>query len=179
MGAGLAFVVVSQGALKSESGTISIGWGAVAILVGLFSEQAVGKLSEIATTLFGKTVVPAADDGRANKMTSPKNPGGSGNSPAAGGSKPPPSEGAPNIIKLEPSPITHGSSALTLLITGDNFSQGCRVKIGNDVRPAEFEPPNKLKVVLKQEDIANQGDLKIAVLLPNGNSSKEIVLKIL
>jgi hypothetical protein len=172
MGAGLAFVVVSQGALKSESGTISIGWGALAILVGLFSEQAVGKLSEIATTLFGKTVVPATDDGRANKMTPPKNPGSSGNSPAAGGSKPPPS---PNIIRLEPRSIPHGSSASTLLIIGDNFSQGCRVKIGNDERQAEFEPPNKLKVVLRQEDIAHQGELKIEVLLPNGNSSEDVL----
>ncbi len=56
---GFVFYLVFRGGLfpgKFESGTLSpIGFAAVAALVGMFSEQAIRKLKDVAETLFTKT----------------------------------------------------------------------------------------------------------------------------
>ena len=146
IGAALAFFVVSQGALKGDSGTISIGWGALAALVGLFSEQALGKLGEIATTLFGRSVKPASDDGRGNKLE--------------GNTRPtiPPEEG-PVLLKAD----LGNDTPRTLTVTGIHFTPDCKIKIGDQERvETTFESPNTLKLVLSKADLA-QKSLKVSV----------------
>lgn len=149
IGAALAYVVVAQGALKVDSGSLSIGWGALAALVGLFSDKAMLKLAEIANTLFGTSVKPAGNDGRGDKLNGSARP------------TTPPS-GAP-VLR------TALLSNELLTLAGDYFTADCKVKIGDVEREAKIISAHKLQVVLTAEDLA-QTTLKVAVV----NKAKQI-----
>jgi hypothetical protein len=162
MGATLAYVIVSQGALKVDGGSLSVGWGALAAMVGLFSEQALGKLGEIATTLFGRSVKPASDDGRGNKLE--------------GNTRPttPPEEG-PVLSKVELSK----DAPRTLTVTGTHFTADCKIKIGDQERAeTTFESPSTLKLVLSPADLA-QKSLKVTVVNKAKQTATTIVVPIL
>ncbi len=122
--------------------------GALAGLVGLFSEPATLKLKEIFDTVFTVKRDPRGDHAQ---------PGGE----------------APRIAKVEPASVKKGTEppAEPLVITGENFSPGCVVTVNDVSRAFRYVTPTELKVSLTASDIASPGALGIKVINPTGQAS--------
>jgi hypothetical protein len=84
----------------------------------------------------------------------------------------------PTITGLQPRDVLVGSGGFSLLITGKNFVPTSVVTVNNANRQAVFQNSTALTVAIAATDIAQAGQLMIAVLNPppNGGTSDPVPL---
>jgi hypothetical protein len=145
--------------LKMESTGGLLGTAALAVMVGLFSDQASLKLRDVANTLFG-----SRNDKRSDKLDG----GGQG------------ADSSPNILSVSPSTLTHGTNPTpALIISGSNFAKDCVIRLNGVDRPPSSTAPTELKLNLKAEDIAKAGTpLVLVVVNPNKQTSNEVKIDV-
>jgi len=126
VGAALAvifFFVVGSGMINGTSASELMKIGMVSALVGLFSDKAVKKLSDVLDVLL------ATKDDRKDKMTDTKTQSTTG--PVA--AEPP----VPKIVSVDPKSIPP-NAAVSIEIKGANFKTGFKVKVnGQDATPLQ------------------------------------------
>jgi hypothetical protein len=156
-GAALALViylVVGAGLLKVESTGGLFGAAALAVMVGLFADQASQKLGDVAKALFGS---PSETD-RRNKL-------GSGAAPQTP---------APQIASVSPPEIKSGQSpAPALTISGAHFATECAIRLNGMDRRCASTSPTELKLNLKTDDVAKPGTLLLVVVNADKQTSNE------
>jgi len=159
---GLTFYLVLRGGLLSTNastdsgaGTISVyGVAGIAVLVGMFSHEAVAKLKELAETLFSKPSQGTA--GAAGAQPQPK----------------------PSVIGCDPSEIKLGTHPAQITVQGSNFVERSEVHIDGTSRQTTFKSASELEALLSEEDTKNADrSLKITVFTkpPGGGESQEDV----
>jgi hypothetical protein len=154
----VVYLVVAVGLLKVETSGGLLGAGALAVMVGLFSEQASLKLRDVADALFSSRADKRKDklDGIGQQL-----------------------DAAPHILSVTPNSISVGANpAPVLTITGANFVPGCLIRLNGADRPPAATSPAELKLNLKAEDVAKPGTLSLFVVSPNKQSSNEAKLTI-
>ncbi|HKO55074.1 MAG TPA: IPT/TIG domain-containing protein [Thermoanaerobaculia bacterium] len=85
---------------------------------------------------------------------------------------------APILQSINPQTVTAGSPNFTLAITGQNFTAGATVKIGNATRSATFVDAQRLNFTVLTNDILTAGSVPITVITPgvNGGTSNSLQL---
>ena len=132
-------------------------YGIIAIsgLIGLFSKQALYKLSDLFDVLFKSD----KDEKLGNKLT--QNP-------------------KPDIEKIDPDKVKAGDQNVELIVTGNDFIEESVVRIKNqDLKSTSFSPA-ELKIKLLDKDLKNEGKLDVVVVNPppGGGVSNAKTLKI-
>jgi hypothetical protein len=77
----------------------------------------------------------------------------------------------PSVTSLSPTSVQAGSSAFTLLINGSNFLAQSTVTVNGFNRAPIFVNSTQLTVSLSSTDVANAGQVQIAVVNPEGPST--------
>jgi len=158
---GLTFYLVLRGGLLSTSAsadssasTISVyGVAGIAVLVGMFSHEAVAKLKELAETLFSK---PSQGSAGVSAQPHPK----------------------PSVIRCDPSEIRQGTFPAQIAVQGTNFVRQSEVHIEGSVRPTVFKSDGWLEASLTADDTKNTDRfLKVSVVTgpPGGGESEDDV----
>jgi len=143
---------------KVGGATMSPMWLALVCgLVGLFSDKATRKLSEIFDAILG-----TKEDTRGDKLTGQA----SKTQDATVAVKGP----APAISDLNPRSAKVGETPL-VTITGANFREGATVRIKSVSRKPKDVSPTSLQVELTKEDTAATGELGIVVINADGTES--------
>jgi hypothetical protein len=144
------YVVVRAGFFSqaSPSGSENLfGFVAVAALVGLFSQQAVAKLKEIAETI----------------LTKPE----TGKDPAAG------AEPAVTAVRVEARAA--GAAADALVVTGTGFTARSSVEVNGESKSCQLRGANELVVALTEQELVRvraRELFAIVVKNPDGKSSR-------
>jgi hypothetical protein len=157
------FYLVLIGGLFStsgiQSGTNPAGFMAVGTLVGLFSQQAVLKLKDIAETMFTK---PPAGANAVSPQVPPK--------PSA----------PPRIDEIAPSTVAPGKQTLTL--TGSNFDASTKVNVVDAAGTATALAPSDVQLVsstsLKFQATLAAGHTTISVTSGSGVHSNTLIVKV-
>jgi hypothetical protein len=159
------FVVGSGmlGTLGDGSSTNVMAIGLISALVGLFSDKAVKKLSDLIDTLF------ATKDDRTDKV---KKDGGSDSKP----SSPPSPTPGPTITNTVPASISiaaAGNNDLPVVVTGTNLSN---VKVSiNGVDAAVTDSTNQsFKIVIPAAQLQTPVQIKITATTNQGSTDKTI-----
>jgi hypothetical protein len=153
----LFYFVVRGGLFDQSRATGGKFYGLIALagLVGLFSKQALYKLSDLFDVLFKSE----KEDKLGNKLA--QNP-------------------KPDIEKIDPEAVKAGDQNVELTVTGNDFVEESVVRINNqDLKPTSLSP-TELKVKLLDKDLENEGTLDVVVVNPppGGGASKAKTLKI-
>ena len=144
---------------KVGGATMSPMWLALVCgLVGLFSDKATRKLSEIFDAILG-----TKEDTRGDKLTgqAPKTPG------AAGAIKGP----APAISGAPNPPSAKVGETPLVTITGTNFREGATVRVKSAIRKPKEVTPTSLQFKLTTEDTAAAGEVEIVVINADSTQS--------
>lgn len=163
VGASLALVfyfVIRGGFFSPQSSfeqTSPFGFAAFAALIGMFSQQAVLKLRDVADTLLVKP--PPGED------TKSQDPG------AAVKGKTQDAELAPVIADVAPKVIKAGTTDVTLVITGSNFKDTSVVLVNGLRQQSEFRSSTSLAVRLSAPADPSKGPLTVTVFTPGGGTS--------
>jgi hypothetical protein len=164
VGGGLAvifFFLAGAGLLNSTSGPQVMQLGLLSALVGLFSDKAVKKLSDVLDVLL------ATKDDRKDKVSE------SNSLAAAAPAKPaaPP----PRIDSITPASLAPNTSA-TIDVKGSGFKTGCKVKVnGQDAAPTDQMEQNfKLAIAGAQ---AQPPKITIEVTTDQGTASIDVPVK--
>lgn len=151
----LVFYLAIRGGLlaKGAAGTeVSVfGIGAIASLVGLFTEQATNKLKEVFDTLFSTSKSAEGPD----QLIQPRNVG-------------------PKITGLSPERLEVGTRNRVLTVNGQNFEDGCSVRLDGQPRPTEWNNYTRLRVTLKPEDVESPGEKNLTIINPNSDESQPV-----
>jgi Putative Ig domain len=121
---------------------------AVGALVGMFSDKATQKLSEIFDTLF------KSEDKRGGKLTTPV------------------------IDGLEPETVPVGAPPPVLTIRGDRLGRASIVRFNGEERKPDSVTEKEVRLKLKPEDVARAGSFKIAVVNGDGSTSTSATLHV-
>ena len=104
-----------------------------------------------------------------------------------GGSSPPrvlvidtASNPVPTLSSLDPSSVTAGSGAFTLIVTGSSFLEGSQVRWNGQGRPTTFFSAGELRAEIGAADVQQAGQAEITVFNPppGGGFSPSLVLTI-
>lgn len=158
----LVFYFVIQAGLAGEISTGSgvFGVAGFSALVGLFSQQAVTKLKEIAETIFTKPKTQRLPDKLPEEVTQPGTT-------------------EPKIEILNPAAITRGSEGLAIRITGTGFTPHSIARVDGKERSTAYISETELTFTLEPSDVAEAGERKIVVLdSATGSSSTAFELKV-
>lgn len=156
----LAFYFVLRGGLigtnASNLDAISAhGISAIAVLVGMFSQQAVAKLKEVAETLFTK-------------------PQDTGDTPGSAGTNP-----VPVLTSLSPASAKVGTAPPpTVTLAGSNFVRGSEGRVDGSARPTTFKSATELAISLTAEDLKTPGARKVVVHNPQPGGGDSSALEI-
>ncbi|HEY2013566.1 MAG TPA: hypothetical protein VGH38_08710 [Bryobacteraceae bacterium] len=152
------FFIAGSGLLNnSASASNLMTIGVIAALVGLFSDRAVRKLSDIFD------VVVAAKEDRKDKLEADK----TGDKPAAGATAKPYQGASPKIVSTDPAALRK-SQAQTLNVKGSNFNNyKVTVNNGPEVDP-EQATHESFRIVLTADQ--TDGD-KVTVTVINGDKT--------
>jgi hypothetical protein len=157
----LVFYLVIRGQFLSAgapAGQINL-YGIVSIsgMTGLFSKQAINKLSEVFDALFRT----APDGGDAQRMDSLN-------------------ESMPLLSSLTPSGLRLMASQLDLHASGSNFTKGSVLRIDGANRKTVFINDTALKATLLPEDVAKERSLTVDVFNPppGAGASNSMTLKV-
>lgn len=141
----LAFYLVLRGGLlangSADSSKVQVsvyGITAIAVLVGMFSQQAVTKLKEVSETLFTKPAPPLGS------TTSTK----------------------PTIIQINPSNLKVGAADRTITVVGNSFSKDSRGRVDGSERATQFRSPSRIEISLSEEDVKAAGTKILTVFNP-------------
>lgn len=121
-----------------SDGLNAFGIAAIAGLVGMFSKQATDKLREVFDTAF-KT-----SDQRADKLV----------------------QGTPKIASIDPQTVQHGSTGMSLTVTGEDFVSESVVKFNGADRPTKWISNTTLVATIPDADIAAPGTIEVTVFNP-------------
>jgi len=146
---GLVFYLVYRSFGGNDIGLESgncVTLGALAGLIGLFSEPATLKLKEIFDTVFTVRRDPRGDQAK------------------AGGD-------VPRILGMEPESLRVGVEKPELTVRGQNFLSGCSVLVNDSARLITSFSTTELRTALKPEDVAQAGTLAVKVVNPGGQAS--------
>lgn len=154
MGLGALLFVILQSGLFSISlpstnpvqNSNPAGFVAIAMLGGMFSRQAVGKLGDAFNTFLTPQEKPAATSSQ------------------------------PVIDKIDPAEKTINDPNLEIVINGKNFDANPTVKVGGNERKVGTKTNIKLTVTLDAADLAKAGPLPVIVSNSNQASSKPVNL---
>jgi hypothetical protein len=152
VGALLAYVfyVVARGGFfagdANVRSTSPFGFAATAALVGMFSEQAVLKLKDVADTLFSK--------------------------PAPGRDSTPQGESAAlGITSTTPPTLGIGAVNPVVTLTGSGFTPGSTASIAGTTRELKFINGTSVTIALTAQDVGAKATLEIKVTNPGGGSA--------
>lgn len=137
----LFFFVIRGGFTDQIEADGLYGVIAIAGLIGLFSKQALYKLSDIFDVLFQS----GKEDNLKDKLASIK----------------------PIIETLEPASIASGSTNVVLKVTGHKFVQESKVMVDGQERPTIVGSATQLSVTLPDTDMVQAGTLKVTVVNPD------------
>ena len=142
----LVFYLVVRAGLTPDISSDSSAFGVVGLstLVGMFSQQVVTKLKEIAETIFAKPKTKELPDKLPELVTQP-------------------AKIEPKIESLSPAAITRGSESLTVKITGTGFTRDSIARVDGKERSTEYISETELTITLDPSDVANAGERKIDV----------------
>ncbi|MBW6422647.1 IPT/TIG domain-containing protein [Rhizobium sp. XQZ8] len=154
MGLGaLLFVILQTGLFSislpnngSPQNANPAGFVAIAMLGGMFSRQAVGKLGDAFNTFLTPQEKPAATASQ------------------------------PVIDKIDPAEKNIGDGNLEIVINGKNFDSNPTVKVGGNERKIASKTNVKLTVTLDAADLAKAASLPVIVSNSNQSSSKPVNL---
>jgi len=136
IGAGLT------GGISSDSGVFGvIGFST---LVGMFSEQAVTKLKDIAETIFTKRKNKESADKLPERVTQPGKTG-------------------PKIESLNPAAVTIGNERPAIKISGTGFTLHSIARVDGKDRSTDYISETELRFTLDPSDVADVGERKIVV----------------
>ncbi len=172
----LVFYLVVRAGL---AGDISAGSGAFGVvgfstLVGMFSQQAVTKLKEIAETIFAKPKIKKLpdklpEDELPDELPEDKLPERVTQ----------PGKTEPKIESLNPAAITRGSESLAIGITGTGFTRDSIARVDGKERSTAYISETELTFTLDPSDVAEAGERKIVVLdSATGSASAALELKV-
>jgi|GEM_PF-1614597 len=154
----LLFYLVIRGGFFPQAGATEYKFYriiAISGLIGLFSKQALYKLSDLFDVLFKSE----KEDKLGNKLA--QNP-------------------KPNIEKIDPEVVKAGDQNVELTVTGNDIIEESVVRIKNqDLKPTSISP-TELKAKLLDKDLENEGSLEVVVVNPppGGGISNTKTLKI-
>lgn len=123
------------------------GFAAISVLVGLFSEQAMAKLQQIAESFFTRS--EPQDDTRSQRQQLPP----------------------PEIITLNPETLPLNATQRRITVVGKGFTPGMHVLVGETLRPTEFLSDTQLVVTLDQDDVQTAGTKQLSVVF---DASKDV-----
>jgi hypothetical protein len=87
----------------------------------------------------------------------------------------------PVISATDPPDLTKGGSQRSLIVTGQNFQNGCKAAIGGEQRETKFGDDTKITVTLVDQDVGAASPLKLVVKNPgaDGQASepRDIIVK--
>jgi hypothetical protein len=158
MGLALVFYFVTRGGLISanaEAKALSpFGFAAVAGLIGLFHDQAIAKLKEVAENFL---------------RTDPKNDRNRErlDSLDLAGSNP-----LPRIREIQPPSLRVNAATRTIRILGSGFVEASVVKVNDDQRQATRVSAQELSLDLSEADVRTAGTLRIVVVNPGPGGGK-------
>lgn len=140
---GLVFYLVGRGGLFIEiqmgSRTSLYAVLAVAILVGLFSKQALDKLSDLFDVLFQSNKQKALKDKLNNAD--------------------------PAITSTDPTALTVGT-IVEIVVTGKNFTKESVVRVGGEARTTNYKGPTQISFTPVEADVSKVGTLQLTVFNP-------------
>ena len=86
----------------------------------------------------------------------------------------------PTLSSLDPSSVTAGSGAFTLIVTGSSFLEGSQVRWNGQGRPTTFFSAGELRAEIGAADVQQAGQAEITVFNPppGGGFSPSLVLTI-
>lgn len=132
------------------------GIASLSTLVGLFTEQAVKKLSDVFDAMFTpKEKEEEEGDGLHGKLPS-----------------------VPEIIELQPMVIDAGTTERMLVVKGKNFVKGSEVRVDESARKTQYRSLNELSVELSDADVQAAGTRIVTVVNASGIKSNTAVLRI-
>jgi hypothetical protein len=142
----LAFYLVLRGGLigsnaadQTTAKVISIyGMAGIAVLVGMFSQEAVAKLKVVAETLFSKATSTAT------AQPAPK----------------------PVLTKIAPTTAAVGDKALEVTVTGSGFTEKSKIQVNGTDAPTKFISATELRLTLTATDLQVAKTLQIGVQTP-------------
>jgi hypothetical protein len=150
----LVFYFTLRGGFLATGGTVTdvnyYGMAALAGMVGMFSKQAIDKLSMLFDIIF----TASGDKERGSKL-----------------------EGsAPVVSEVDPDVVGPGSHARVITVRGSQFVGNAVVRVNEADRPTFFVSATELKAELLEEDVENAGRLQITVFNPppGGGTSEAI-----
>jgi hypothetical protein len=85
---------------------------------------------------------------------------------------------APTIDSLSPESVTAGSSAMTLAISGHNFSSASVVTVDDAPRNTTFVSPTELRITLTSGDLASAHDYRIEVANPGNLVAPAVIFSV-
>jgi hypothetical protein len=155
--AGIFYLVVRGGFLSAgtQANDINLyGVAALAGLVGLFSKQAIDKLSEVFTTLF-RTAPGQGDSKRKDDLNNP----------------------VPVVNDIEPKRVEPLTENVVVTVLGTGFVRGAAVNVNGETRETEYVAPTQLTVKLLPGDVENAGELQLAVFNPGPGGGTSVPIK--
>ena len=158
----LVFYLVVRAGLTGDisTGTGAFGVVGLSTLVGMFSQQAVTKLKEIAETIFTKPKTKELPDKLPETVTQP-------------------GKTEPKIESLSPAAITRGSESLAIRITGTGFTRHSIARVDGKERSTEYISETELTFTLDPSDVADADVRKIVVSdSETGSASAALELKV-
>jgi hypothetical protein len=161
----LIFYLVLRGGLLSANGNNGANLGslnlhgivAISAMVGLFSRQAIDKLSEVFSALF-RTASDAGDGQRANSLSQP----------------------VPILSDVAERYLTQATSDLNVRISGAGFTERSILRINGAERTTQFANDTTLTATLLPIDVQQEGMLTVDVLnpAPGGGASNARTIKV-
>jgi hypothetical protein len=158
----VAFYLVARGGLMNAGGaqqataeTVRIYvMAGLAVVVGMFSSQAVAKMKELAETLFSKASTAVSDAASAQPR--------------------------PVVSGVNPLEIKQGSTNAKVTVTGNGFTEKSKIHIDGVARDTDWESATELKTTLAPTDSDTAGkELKITVVTPEpGGGESEAALSV-
>lgn len=150
----LVFFFTLRGGFLATGGTVTdvnyYGMAALAGMVGMFSKQAIDKLSMLFDIIF----TASGDKERGSKL-----------------------EGsAPVVSEVDPDVVGPGSHARVITVRGSQFVGNAVVRVNEADRPTFFVSATELKAELLEEDVENAGRLQITVFNPPpGGGTSDVI----
>jgi hypothetical protein len=150
----LVFYFTLRGGFLATSGSVKevnyYGMAALAGMVGMFSKQAIDKLS----ILFDSIFTAAGDKERGSKLES----------------------AVPVLSEVDPEVVEPGSQDRIITVRGSQFAGNAVVRVNEEDRVTSFVSDVELTAELLEEDVENAGRLEITVFNPppGGGTSEAI-----
>lgn len=142
-------VLTGTGISYDPAQTAPFGIVGLSALAGMFAKKATNKLGEVFEMLFRTD----QDDKLKDKVGAQ----------------------APVLTAIDPSALKVGSTQPKVKIKGQHFDESTKVWVDGEERTAEFVSESQLSLVLKPQDVAQAGVLKVQLENPGSGEKSEIL----